>query len=111
MLSDGIVYQRSNNGSTFGSEDDAVRVPKSRPFPGWIEIIEQSSSRGWALVILPYEVRIDNFHGPLHVHPPRGRGPPVPIADRTLAAVRERVRRHVEAQGTVVYAELLEDLR
>ncbi len=84
---------------------------KFRPFPGWIKLIERSSPRGWALVILPQEIRIDNFHGPLHVHPPRGRGPPVAIGDRTLAAVRERVRRHVEARGTVVYAELLEDLR
>ncbi len=62
-------------------------------------------------MILPQEIRVDNFHGPLHIHPPRGRGPPEPIAERTLEDVRLIVLRHAEARGSVLYAKLLEELR
>ncbi len=62
-------------------------------------------------MILPQEIRVDNFHGPLHIHPPRDGGMPEAIAERTLEEVRSIVQRHVEARGTVVYAELLEALR
>ncbi len=62
-------------------------------------------------MILPQEIRVDNFHGPLHIHPPRGQGPPEPIAERTLEELRRIIQRHAEARGTVRYAELLEALR
>ncbi len=78
---------------------------------GWIVLRERRTLWGWALVTLPHEIRVDNFHGPLHIHPPRGRGPPEPIAERTLEDIRRIVRRHAEALGTVVYTELLEELR
>lgn len=60
---------------------------------------------------MPQEIRIDNFHGPLHIHPPRGRGEARPIAERSLERVRDIVRRHAEARGAVVFEELLEALR
>ncbi len=60
---------------------------------------------------MPQEIRIDNFHGTLPIHPPRGRGEPRPIAERSLEAVRDIVRRHAEARGAVRFEELLEELR
>lgn len=60
---------------------------------------------------MPHEIRIDNFHGSLHVHPPQNRDGPQPIAERSLEEVRGVVRRHAEAHGTIHFEELLEELR
>ena len=62
-------------------------------------------------MILPQEIRIDNFQGPIHIHPPRDMGTPEPIAERSLEAVREIVRRHAETRRTIVFEDLLEELR
>lgn len=60
---------------------------------------------------MPQEIRIDNFHGPLHIHPPRELGDPEPIAERTMESVRELVRRHVESRRDVVFMELKEEIK
>jgi len=60
---------------------------------------------------MPQEIRVDNFHGPLHLHPPRGQGKPQPIAGRSMDSVREIIRRHTRSRQTIVYKELLEELR
>lgn len=62
-------------------------------------------------MILPQEIRIDNFHGRLHIHPSRGQAPPEPIAERSMDAVRDRIRRHAEGRRTGVYEDLVEELR
>ena len=62
-------------------------------------------------MILPQEIRIDNFHGPLHIHPPRDRGDPERIRERSLGAVREIIRGHAEAHDSVIFENLLEELR
>jgi len=62
-------------------------------------------------MIMPQEIRIDNFHGPLHIHPPRDCGDPEPSRERSMGAVREIIRAHAEARGAVVFEDLLEELR
>ena len=62
-------------------------------------------------MIMPQEIRVDNFHGPLHIHPPREEGDPEPIAERSMGSVREIVRAHAQRRQTIVYKELLEELR
>jgi len=91
--------------------NEVDRLPRGRDLLGWIRLIQRRSPRGWSVMITPQEIRIDNFHGPLHVHPPRDRGDPEPIRERSMDAVREIVRRHAEARGTVRFEELLEELR
>jgi len=86
-------------------------LSRSKDLLGWIQLIERRSLRGWSLMILPQEIRIDNFHGPLHIHPPRDRGDPAPIRERSMGAIREIIRRHAEARGTVVFEDLPEELR
>ena len=92
-------------------KDDVDPMSQRKGLLGWIQLIERESPRGWSIVIMPHEIRIDNFHGPPHIHPPRGRGDPEPVAERPLDEVRDIVRRHVEARRTVVYDELREELR
>ncbi len=60
---------------------------------------------------MPQEIRVDNFHGPLHIHPPRERGDPEPIAERSMEGVREIIRAHAERRQAIVYKDLLEELR
>ena len=60
---------------------------------------------------MPQEIRIDNVHGPLHIHPPQGVGDPESIAERSLESIREIVRRHVERRKNVVFDELKEEVR
>lgn len=107
----GIQYQHSSTWLRLTSRADVDPLSKRKDLLGWIQLIERRSPRGWSIVILPQEIRIDNFHGPLHIHPPRGQAPPEPIAERSMDAVRDRIRRHAEGRRTVVYADLLEELR
>ena len=60
---------------------------------------------------MPQEIRVDNFHGPLHIHPPRERGDPEPIAERSMESVREIIRGHAQRRQAIVYKELQEELR
>ena len=60
---------------------------------------------------MPHEIRIDNFHGSLHVHPPQNRDRPPPTAERPSEAARGAVRRRAEAHGTIHFAGLLGALR
>ncbi len=62
-------------------------------------------------MIMPQEIRVDNYHGPLHVHPPREQGDPEPIAERSMDSVREIIWNHAQRRKTIIYAELLEELR
>jgi hypothetical protein len=62
-------------------------------------------------MIMPQEIRVDNFHGPLHIHSPREEGDPEPIAERSMESVREIVRAHAQRWQTIVYKELLRELR
>ncbi len=93
------------------SKADVDSLSKRKGLLGWIQLLERRSPRGWSIVIMPQEIRIDNFHGPLHLHPPRERGPPEPIAERSMDAVRDLIRRHAEGRRAVVYEDLLEELR
>jgi len=86
-------------------------VSKRKDLLGWIQLIERTSPRGWSMVIMPQNIRIDNVHGPLHLHPPQERGEPEPIAERSLQSIREIVRRHAEGRKNIVFDELREELR
>lgn len=60
---------------------------------------------------MPQEIRVDNFHGPLHIHPPRDEGDPESIAERSMDSVREIIRAHAQRRQNIVFKELLEELR
>jgi hypothetical protein len=60
---------------------------------------------------MPQEIRVDNFHGPLHIHPPGGHGSPEPVTERPMESVREVIRRHAKRRKTIVFKELLEELQ
>ena len=60
---------------------------------------------------MPYEIRIDNYHGPLHVHPPQESGERVVVSERSMDEVKEIIRRHAERRKTIDYEELLEELK
>ena len=92
-------------------KDEVDSLPRSLRLLGWIQLIERTSPRGWGLVIRPQECRIGLCHGRLHIHLPTVQGTPQPLPDRPLRAVRQIVRSHVEARGTIVFRELLEELR
>lgn len=62
-------------------------------------------------MIMPQEIRIDNFHGPLHIHPPTEGAIHEPIAERSMDSIREIIRRHAERRRTIEYGELREELR
>jgi len=60
---------------------------------------------------MPHEIRVDNFHGPLHILPPGEQHQPEMIAERSMGSVRDIIRRHVQRQQTVVFEELLGEPR
>jgi hypothetical protein len=90
---------------------DAEDVAKRKDLLGWIKLIENRSPRGWSVMIMPQEIRIDNFHGPLHIHPPAGRSQPEPVAERSIELIREIIRRHAQRYQTISYKELVEELQ
>lgn len=60
---------------------------------------------------MPQEIRVDNYHGQLHIHPPRDESVRQPIRKRSIEQVREIIRQHAERNQTVVYEKLLEELQ
>lgn len=60
---------------------------------------------------MPYEVRIDNYHGGVHVHPPRGWGPPVPTRELSKDEAHAILRRHLWRYRALAFDELLEELK
>ena len=60
---------------------------------------------------MPYEVRIDNYHGGVHIHPPRGRGPPVLIREVSKDEAQAILERHLRRHRALAFEELLEELR
>ncbi len=60
---------------------------------------------------MPYEVRIDNYHGGVHIHPPRGAGPPVAVREISKDEAQAILDRHLRRRQTLVFHELLEELR
>lgn len=86
-------------------------VPTRVGIPGWMRVYERVTAGGWSIEIMPYEIRIDNFHGDLHVHPPREKGEPTRVPERSFADTRAIVYRHVKRRQGVVFAELLQELR
>jgi len=97
-----VLYAKTNHSPlSLGSKADVGRVSKRKDLLGWIQLIERRGPRGWSLVIMPQEIRMDNVHGPLHTHPPQGFGKPEPMAERRLESIREIVRRHVERRNVI----------
>lgn len=60
---------------------------------------------------MPYEVRIDDYHGGVHVHPPRGEGPPVAVRETSKDETQGILDRHLRRHQALVFRELLEELR
>lgn len=86
-------------------------MSKRKDLLGWIRLEERTSPRGWSIEIMPQEIRVDNYHGRLHIHPPRDDSVREPIRARSTEQVREIIRQHAERNKTVVYKKLVEELR
>jgi len=69
----------------------------------------RKSQRGWAMTILPEGVRIDNFHGFMHIHLELG-GKKHPTIDDKVK-IRELVKKHIEKNNKIIKKELREELR
>ena len=77
------------------------------------DIIYRDGPRGWALVIMPDYILIDNYyHGP-HIHKTKElneTAPRIPIKFTTLDEVYEVVLNHIEKNRGVNYNTLVEEL-
>lgn len=62
-------------------------------------------------MIMPHEIRVDNYHGSLHIHPPRDDTTRQAVLERSMEEIRDIIRRHAERNKTIVYKELLEELQ
>lgn len=62
-------------------------------------------------MIIPQEIRVDNYHGSLHIHPPRDESTREDIPERPMEEVKDIILRHAEQNKTIVYSKLLEELR
>lgn len=71
----------------------------------------QAKGSAWSIVVMPYELRIDNYHRLVHVHPPRERGRPVPVRDTSMDEAREILERHLRTHQALLFPALLEELR
>ena len=60
---------------------------------------------------MPQEIRIHDYHGELHIHPPRGTGRRIPIRPRSMDEVKEILVRHIRRRQGVVFQELVGELR
>jgi hypothetical protein len=53
-----------------------------------------NSKRGWAVVVMPDEIRIDNYHGHCHIHMELN-GIHIPIKYRELEEIKFLIRCHI----------------
>ncbi len=71
----------------------------------------QVEGSAWSIVVMPYEVRIDNFHGFVHIHPPRGREPSVRVRDMTMTDARTILESHLRRHQALLFRSLLEEFQ
>lgn len=70
------------------------------------QLIFQKSKRGWAVVIMPDNILIDNYeHGYLHIHPNRDE-----IKTNSMEEVLNIVKLHIEINKKVDFKKLKEEL-
>lgn len=70
------------------------------------EIIYRQSQRGWAIVIMPNKILIDNYeHGYAHIHPDRKE-----IKTESLNETLNIVIKHIEIHSTVELKKLRKEL-
>ncbi|KZX15681.1 hypothetical protein [Methanobrevibacter filiformis] len=69
----------------------------------------RESQREWAITILPDGIRIDNFHGLMHIHLELGGKKHPTIENKPK--IREIVISHIEKNSKIIKKELREELR
>jgi hypothetical protein len=72
-------------------------------------IYRRRSKRGWSIVIMPDNIRIDNFHGFPHVHL-EGKGGHEEIKTNDFKTVHQIVIKHLERNKGVNKKELKREL-
>ncbi|MDR0912695.1 MAG: hypothetical protein LBM96_08885 [Methanobrevibacter sp.] len=73
------------------------------------DIYINNSSRGWAIVIMPEEIRIDNYHKEPHIHIKSNR-PHLPIKFSKIDEVGLIVELHLEKYNGININELKNEL-
>ena len=68
----------------------------------------RKSQRGWAITIFPDGIRIDNFHGFMHIHLEIG-GKKYPIQE-DKKEIKEIVVNHINKNKRIIKKELREEL-
>jgi len=59
---------------------------------------------------MPYEVRVDNYHGKVHVHPPGGEAPPVAVREVSMDEAKAVLDRHLRRHQALLFRGFLEEL-
>jgi hypothetical protein len=73
------------------------------------EIYRDKSARGWAIVVMPDEIRVDNYHGFTHIHLSLD-GDKIPIKYSDRDEVFVMIREHIIKNKNIIKKELLEEL-
>lgn len=73
-------------------------------------IKSRKSKKGWAIMIIPPNIRIDNFHGYAHIHfSPKGKKHR--IKEENFDKIYQIVRIHLKKNKKLIKKELLGELR
>lgn len=76
---------------------------------GDYKIYQKNSLRGWAVTIMPINIRIDNFHNFPHIHYSL-KGKHIPIKINDMIMVIEIVKKHILENGKIQKEKLKEEL-
>jgi len=76
---------------------------------GDYKVYQKTSLRGWAVTIVPINVRIDNFHNFPHIHYSL-KGEHIPIKVNDMNIVVEIVKKHILKNGKIYKEKLKEEL-
>lgn len=69
------------------------------------KIIFRETGRGWAIVVMPDNFRVDSYYHGVHVHPDRAE---LPIKDPQ--EIHEIICKHIRKEGKVVEGKLRKEL-
>jgi hypothetical protein len=69
----------------------------------------RKSKRGWAIVVIPPNLRIDNFHGFPHIHfTPKGEKHS--IEENDFDSIYNIIRNHLKQNKEIIKEELIKEL-
>ena len=89
--------------------DNMKEVNKEQFLKHGKKIIFRDTLRGWTIVIMPDEIRIDTYNKPAHIHT-KNKGIHIPIKYKDYGEVGLIVELHIERNKCVKLEELMGEL-